>query len=687
MDSAGNIALGFSVSGPLTFPSIRYTGRLATDPLNEMTLGEADLMVGSGSQLHASGRWGDYSSLVVDPVDDCTFWYTQEYYAATSEAGWRTRIGSFSLPGCASSSPSNLPVVSIVASTPTATESGPTSGAFTVNRTGDTSLPLTVLYSVGGTATAGADYTALAGTVTIAAGDTAAVIEVVPFDDPAVETNESVIVALTPASTYVLGSGGAVVTIVSNDLPPDLIVATLTGPTIAGAGSPITLNDTTKNQGSGPAQPSVTGFYLSTNTTLDAADVSLGTRAVPLLAPGASDSASTVLTVPFDTTVRSYYVLAKADVSLSIAESNETNNVKAASVAVGPDLIVAALTVPASAAAGTSITVADTTKNQGGGTAFASVTSFYLSPNVILDAADVLLGSRPTGPLAAGVSEPASTTLSIPAGTPTGTYYIIAKADATGIVPETQEVNNTKYGATTKIGPDLIESGLVVPAVAGAGIALVVSETVKNQGSGAAGASTTSFYLSTNYALDGNDVFLGSRSVQPLAANVTSAASTPLVIPAGTVTGTYYVIVRADANDEVVESAETNNTTYATTRVGPDLTVSALTMSGTAVAGGTTTVTDTVKNVGGGTAAPTTTRFYLSTNYVFDATDVLIGSRIAPAIDPGATNAVATSLTIPAQTAAGLWYIIAVADADDVVKETVETNNTRSFALRITSGS
>jgi subtilase family serine protease len=687
MDSAGNIALGFSVAGALTFPSIRYTGRLASDPLNTMTLGEADLMVGSGSQLNASGRWGDYSSLVVDPVDDCTFWYTQEYYAATSDAGWRTRIGSFSLPGCASSPPSNLPVVTIVASTPTATEAGSTSGAFTVSRTGDTSLPLTVLYSVGGTATAGADYTALAGTVTIAAGDVAAVIEVVPVNDPAVESNESVVVALTPASTYLLGSGGAVVTIVSDDLPPDLLVTTLTIPTSAGAGSPFTLNDTTKNQGAGPAQPSVTGFYLSTNATLDAADVSLGSRAVPLLAGGASDAASTVLTVPSGTAVGSYYVLAKADVALSIPESNETNNVRAATVAVGPDLVVAALTVPASGAAGGLVTVTDATKNQGGGSASASVTSFYLSVNVLLDVADVLLGSRPTGPLAAGVSETASTTLSIPADTATGLYYIIAKADGTGLVAETQELNNTKYSAAMKIGPDLIESSVVVPAVAGAGTALVVSDTVKNQGSGAADASTTSFYLSTNYTLDGNDVFLGSRSVPPLAPNVTSAASTPLVVPTGTVAGTYYVIVRADANDQVVESAETNNTTYATTRVGPDLTVYGLSVSANALAGGTTTVTDTVKNVGGGTAAPTTTRFYLSTNYVVDAADVLIGSRIVPAIDPGAANAVTTSLSIPAQTTTGWYYIIAVADADNVVTEPVETNNTRATALRITGGS
>ena len=159
---------------------------------------------------------------------------------------------------------------------------------------------------------------------------------------------------------------------------------------VAGAGSPITVNDTTKNQGSGPAQPSVTGFYLSANTALDAADVSLGTRAVPLLAGGASASASTVLTVPSGTAVGKYYVLAKADVALTVTESTETNNVKTGSiVAVGPDLVVAAITVPTAAAAGSSITVADTTKNQGGGSASAAATNFYLSANVLLDGTDV----------------------------------------------------------------------------------------------------------------------------------------------------------------------------------------------------------------------------------------------------------------------------------------------------------
>ncbi|MBX5493044.1 MAG: hypothetical protein IRZ14_17980, partial [Chloroflexi bacterium] len=96
MDGGGNLALGFSISSEVLFPGIRYVGRLRTDPPGALG-GEAVLQAGGGAQL-ASNRWGDYTMLAIDPTDDCTFWYTDEYYASSSGASWRTRIGSFRLP-------------------------------------------------------------------------------------------------------------------------------------------------------------------------------------------------------------------------------------------------------------------------------------------------------------------------------------------------------------------------------------------------------------------------------------------------------------------------------------------------------------------------------------------------------------------------------------------------------------
>jgi hypothetical protein len=97
MDGQGNMALGFSASSSAIHPQLRYAGRLASDPLNVLGQGEAHLFDGAGSQSGTANRWGDYSSLTVDPVDDATFWYTNEYYAANGTFNWRTRIGSFKL--------------------------------------------------------------------------------------------------------------------------------------------------------------------------------------------------------------------------------------------------------------------------------------------------------------------------------------------------------------------------------------------------------------------------------------------------------------------------------------------------------------------------------------------------------------------------------------------------------------
>ncbi len=103
MDQSGNIALGYSVSNTTdTFPSIRYTTRLAGDTPG--TFGaEATLIDGTASQTDAD-RWGDYSSMNVDPSDDCTFWFTNEYLT-DSFNGWQTRVGTFKISTCGTMTP------------------------------------------------------------------------------------------------------------------------------------------------------------------------------------------------------------------------------------------------------------------------------------------------------------------------------------------------------------------------------------------------------------------------------------------------------------------------------------------------------------------------------------------------------------------------------------------------------
>ena len=99
-DQDGNIALGYSVAGADLFPSVAYTSRSAGDALGTMEGGEVVCHEGTGAQVGSSNRWGDYSSMSVDPSDDCTFWYTQEYYATTGSFDFNTRICSFRFPDC-----------------------------------------------------------------------------------------------------------------------------------------------------------------------------------------------------------------------------------------------------------------------------------------------------------------------------------------------------------------------------------------------------------------------------------------------------------------------------------------------------------------------------------------------------------------------------------------------------------
>ena len=109
MDHFGDIAVGYSTSSAASFPSIAYAGRLAGDPLGQLSQGEAQLFAGGGSEnvgffIPPVGRWGDYTDLTIDPTDGCTFWYVNEYFAALAEtdpsAPWQTRIGSFKFPTC-----------------------------------------------------------------------------------------------------------------------------------------------------------------------------------------------------------------------------------------------------------------------------------------------------------------------------------------------------------------------------------------------------------------------------------------------------------------------------------------------------------------------------------------------------------------------------------------------------------
>ena len=353
------------------------------------------------------------------------------------------------------------------------------------------------------------------------------------------------------------------------------------------------------------------------------------------------------------------------------------------------DLEISGLSAPPTGIPGSAIDVNDTTRNNGSGTAGASTTRYYWSVNNVYDSGDVLLGSRSIPSLGAGATSAGSTSVTIPSGAASGTYYIIARADADGIVTETNETNNTASISIiiSDTRPDFTSGAALTPSTSvTSGSTITFGVGTKNVGVFTAGASTTRVYLSTDATINPGDLELGSVVVPSLAPTNFYFTNISVTIPPGTASGTYYIITKADADGIIAETNETNNgKSYAitVTSSSPDLVVSDLTGPASAIADQTVSVNDTTRNNGSGTAGASTTRYYWSVNNVYDSGDVLLGSRSIPSLGAGATSAGSTSVTIPSGAASGTYYIIARADADGIVTETNETNNTASISIII----
>jgi subtilase family serine protease len=315
------------------------------------------------------------------------------------------------------------------------------------------------------------------------------------------------------------------------------------------------------------------------------------------------------------------------------------------------------------------------TRNQGVGPAGASTTSFYLSTNQSLDALDVHLGARAVNPLNVGQQHSGYVSVTVPSSTAHGTYYVLAKADSANAVSETIETNNVRSSGAMKIGTDLSVTVLSMPGKVGAGASVNVSVTTANLGSIPSPESVTRLYFSVNQTVDATDTLLADRIIPSIPGAASNAATIPVIIPPAASTGSYYVIAVADADLNVAETDETNNSRTTRVYVGPDLTIVSVGVPTAAEPGAPVSLTDTTQNLGGGVAPATETSFYLSFNTVLDPSDILLGTRAVPELGGNAVSTATTSLMVPPGTPLGLYYVFVKADDGGAVAEITETNN------------
>jgi subtilase family serine protease len=347
----------------------------------------------------------------------------------------------------------------------------------------------------------------------------------------------------------------------------DLTETSVTDPSVTIVdGSSFSVTDTVQNNGSSAAAASTTRYYLSATGSKGGARLLTGSRAVPSLAPSASSSGTVTVTVSAGTAAGTYFLLACADDTVLVPESNESNNCKASTNKVtvsAPDLTETSVTdPPAAIVGGSSFSVTDTVQNNGSTTAAASTTRYYLSSTSSKSGARLLTGSRAVPSVAPSASSSGTVTVTVSAGTAAGIYFLLACADDTILVAESNESNNCKASTNsiTVSAPDLTETSVTdPPATIADGSSFSVIDTVQNNGSVTASASITRYFLSTTGSKTGARQLSGNRAVPSLTAGATSTGTVTVTVTTGTAAGTYVLLACADDTGLVPESNESNN--------------------------------------------------------------------------------------------------------------------------------
>jgi hypothetical protein len=318
MDQAGDLALGYSVSSSSVSPSVRFAGRVPTDPAGTLE-SEVSIVAGTGSQSGNSlSRWGDYSAMQVDPVDDCTFWFTEEYMKTTGSFNWNTRIANFKFPGCGttgtpdftvSASPSSLTVTqgSNGTSTITVTSLNGFNSATTLSASG---LPsgVTAVFSTNpvtppangnatSTLTLTASSTATTGTATVTitgtSGSTTHTTTVALTVNAAAAANFTI--GASPSSVAVTqgGNGTSTITITSQNSFNSATTLTATG-----LPSGVTAAFSTN-----PVTPPANGSVTSTLTLTASATATTGAATVTVTGTSGTLTHSTTIALTVNSSV------------------------------------------------------------------------------------------------------------------------------------------------------------------------------------------------------------------------------------------------------------------------------------------------------------------------------------------------------------------------------------------------
>ncbi len=626
--------------------------------------------------------------------------YTHSNPDAEYNSYWITACNDAGCSEIDSANPARLegaaPAPDLVVDTPMVSESAPTAGArFTLSATvrnqGNARSGFTTLrYYRSTDSTITANDTSV-GTDSVsrleasASGDES--ISLTAPDTPGTYYYGACVDSVSDESDTANNCSSAVAVTVGAAPAPDLVVG---APTVSSnapaAGASFTMDATVRNQGNGASGSTTLRYYRSTDSTITAADTSVGTDFVSSLDASESGGENVSLTAP--DTPGTYYYGACVD---SVSDESDTANNCSSAVAVtvgaapAPDLVVDRPTVSTSApAAGDRFTLSATVRNQGNGSSTLTTLGYYRSTDSTITTGDTAVGTDSVSPLNASASGDESISLTAPSTE--GTYYYGACVDS--VSDESDTANNCSAAVAVTVGaapaPDLVvDTPTVSESAPTAGARFTLSATVRNQGNARSGLTTLRYYRSTDSTITANDTAVGTDSVFRLNASASGDESISLTAPSEQ--GTYYYGACVDPVSD--ESDTTNNcSSSVAVTVGaapaPDLVVDTPTVSESApTAGARLTLSATVRNQGNGASGSTTLRYYRSTDSVITTADTEVGTDSVPRLSASASGDESISLTAPSEQ--GTYYYGACVD---VVSDESDTTNNCSDAVAVTVG-
>ena len=442
-------------------------------------------------------------------------------------------------------------------------------------------------------------------------------------------------IAITLLIIITAGIGAAAAAETGN---PDLVVEGVSAPSEAVTGGRVSLQATVRNTGNDTAPLFTACFFLSEDTVYDASDISLGRAQGASLRPGSGKSITLSAPIP-SRSGGPCYILVKADCTDQVREEDETNNIGTSSLII-----------------------------------VGSPTSSGTLPVTL-----------PTPVSGTPAPVPTKNPILLPTTIPGTPAPIPTKKPS--LFPTTNPGNER----TPSPEPDLVITGISVPASVAPGTRAGVSVTLQNQGNASASSSSLSLSLSGDRILDPGDTSAGQVMVSPIAPGATRTVSSSVRIPDGA-TGTCSLCARADANSRIRESDEENNAAcsmailiHAGSSPTPDqtpaltltsdLVAASVTSAGTGTTGGILDIWMLVRNDGTSYTRTTDAAVYLSPDQAISPADTYLGLVQVPSLNGGSSVTLNRTLSIPSTVPAGTYYCGIILDHANILVEADEVNN------------